>query len=193
MNLAGRDAESPMDKTTVRDVMIPLEEYPVVSATATLADALAALDEAQKRLPPGRQPYRAVLVADENKNVIGKLGQWAFLMALEPKYAVHGDMGKLARAGVDPALIESMMEHYRFFQDSLSDLCARAAGLGVREIMRPVGDSVEENAPLSHAIHKMVMGQTLSILAVRGGEVVGLVRLSDLFDVVADNMKRFGS
>ncbi len=180
-----------MDKTIVKDVMIRLEEYPVVSADATLADALLALEEAQKRLPPGRQPYRAVLVVDRDKRVVGKLGQWAFLMALEPKYAVHGDMGKLARAGVDPALIDSMMEHYRFFQDSLSDLCARAAGIRVSDIMRPVGDSVDESAPLSHAIHKMVLGQTLSILATSGAEAVGLVRLSDLFDVVADYMKRF--
>jgi CBS domain-containing protein len=182
-----------MDKTAVKDVMIPLEEYPVVSEDATLVDALLALDEAQNKLPPGRQPYRAVLVVDRGRQVVGKLGQWTFLMALEPKYAVHGDMGRLAKAGVDPGLIESMMEHYRFFQDSLSDLCARAAGIGVREIMRPVGDSVDEGAPLSHAIHKMVLGQTLSILATRGAEAVGLVRLSDLFDVVADYMKRFRS
>jgi CBS domain-containing protein len=182
-----------MDKTAVKDVMIPLKEYPVVSEDATLVDALLALDEANSRLPAGRQPYRAVLVAERRGHVVGKLGQWALLMALEPKYAVHGDMGKLARAGVDPALIESMMEHYRFFQDGLSDLCARAAGIGVREIMRPAGDSVDEGAPLSHAIHKMVLGQTLSILATRGEEVVGLVRLSDLFDVVSDYMKRLRS
>jgi CBS domain-containing protein len=179
-----------MDKTTVKDVMIPLEECPVIAPDATLVDALLALDEAQKRLPSGRQPYRAVLVAGEGRNIVGKLGQWAFLMALEPKYFVHGDMGKLARAGVDPQLIESMMEHYSFFQDSLPDLCSRAAGIRVCDIMRPVEDSIDGNAPLSRAIHQMVMRQTLSILATRDSQVVGLVRLSDLFDVAADYMKR---
>ena len=178
-----------MDEKQVKDVMISLEEYPVVKEDAVLVDALLALDDAQKRLPSGRQPYRAVLVVDENKNVVGKLGQWVFLTALEPKYAVYGDMGKLARAGVNPQLITSMMEHYRFFQDRLPDLCRRAAGISVRDVMRPVEDSIDENAPLSQAIHKMVLGQTLSILVTSGASVVGLIRLSDLFDVVADYMK----
>lgn len=178
-----------MDEKLVRNVMIPLEECPVVSNDSTLVDALLALDEAQKRLPSGRQPYRAVLVEDEKNRVVGKLGQWAFLMALEPKYAVHKDLGRLARAGVDPELITSMMEHYRFFQDSLSDLCHRASGIRVRDVMRPVEDSIDELAPLSQAIHQMVLAQTLSILVTRGSTVVGLIRLSDLFDVVGEHMK----
>lgn len=179
-----------MDKTRVKEVMIPLAEYPVVASDATLLDAVVALEEAQQSLPAGRQPYRAVLVAEQGNNIIGKLGQWAFLMALEPKYFVHGDMGKLAKAGVDPALIDSMMEHYSFFQDSLPDLCSRAAGIRVRDIMRPVEDSIDENESLSQAIHKVVMHRTLSILATRESEAVGLVRLSDLFEVAADYMKR---
>ena len=183
--------EFAMDRKLVKDVMIPLEECPVVASDGVLSDALRALDEAQKRLPSGRQPYRAVLVVDADQKVIGKLGQWAFLMALEPKYAVHKDLGRLARAGVDPELVSAMMHHYQFFQDSLSDLCRRAAGMKTRDVMRPVEDSIDESAPLSQAIHKMVLSQTLSVLVTRGAEAVGLIRLSDLFDEVAEEMKRF--
>jgi CBS domain-containing protein len=179
-----------MDRKRVKDLMIPLEECPVVDSRATLSEALLALDEAQKRLPSGRQPYRAVLVKDEDGRIVGKLGQWAFLMALEPKYAVHKDLGRLARAGVDPELVSAMMHHYQFFQDSLRDLCRRASTMTVREVMRPVEDNIDEDAPLNQAIHKLVLSQTLSVLVTRGAEVVGLIRLSDLFDEVAVEMKR---
>ena len=46
----------------VRDVMLPLDEYAVVSEDDTLFDAFLALEKAQKKRPPGRQKHRAVLV-----------------------------------------------------------------------------------------------------------------------------------
>ena len=55
--------------------------------------------------------------------------------------------------------------------------------------MRPVTESIDENASLCEAIHKIVILQTLSILVKRGREVIGLLRLSDLFDEIARQMK----
>jgi len=179
-----------MDKKTVKDLMVPLDEYPAVGDQATVLEALEALDRAQQNLPSGRQPYRAVLVVDRNDKIVGKLGQMAFLNALEPKYNVLGDVGRLAQAGVSDEFISSMMEHYRFFQDSLNDLCRRAATLKVKDVMHSVTESIDEHASLGEAIHKIVIGQMLSILVTRGDDVVGLLRLADLFETVAGQMKQ---
>ena len=54
-----------METKTVKDLMLPLEEYAVVHEDATLREAMMALDQAQNRVHAGRQPHRAVLVADE--------------------------------------------------------------------------------------------------------------------------------
>jgi hypothetical protein len=51
--------------------------------------------------------------------------------------------------------------------------------------MIPVTESIDENALLTEAIHRIVLWQTLSILVTRGGEVVGILRLSDLFDEIS--------
>lgn len=179
-----------MDTRTVKDIMVPLDEYAVVSETATLLDAILALEAAQKRLPPGRQPIRAVLIADNDKNIVGKIGQLAFLRALEPKYNMLGNLETLAAAGVQPEFISSVMEHYRFFQDSLPDMLLRGQTITVRDVMRPVAENIDENAPLREAIHLFVMLQTLSILVTRRGTVVGLLRLSDLFDELSNEMKK---
>ena len=60
------------------------------------------------------------------------------------------------------------------------------------DAMHPLSESVEESASLSDAIHKIVMWQHLSLLVTRGDEVVGLIRLSDLFDEIAFRIKSLG-
>lgn len=177
-----------MENRSVKDLVVPLDEYPVVPEDANLLDAILALDEAQRKLPPGRQPYRAVLVIDANGKIIGKIGQLAFMKALEPKYSVLGDLRTLARAGVTAEFVSSMMDHYQFFQDSFADLCTRGRSLPVKDVMHPVTESVDENASLSDAAHKIVIWQTLSLLVTRGEEVVGLLRLSDLFEELTAQM-----
>ncbi|UCD18262.1 MAG: CBS domain-containing protein [Candidatus Zixiibacteriota bacterium] len=184
-----RNGDSGMENKRVKDVMVPLDEYGVISQDATLLDAISAFEEALKRRDRRRQPFRAVLIVDENNKVVGKLGQLAFLKALEPNYTMLGDVSKLTRAGVSAEFINSMMAHYRFFQDSLSDLCRRAIHVRVKDVMHPVTECIDEDAFLGEAIYKMVTWQTLSILVKRGEKVVGLLRLSDLCQEVAGYMK----
>ncbi len=182
-----------LDSKRVKDLMLSLNEYAVVSEDATLRDALLALDQAQRELPPGRQPHRAVLVIDRDGKVIGKAGQLTFLKALEPKYGVLGDLGTLARAGVSPEAVTSIMKHLEFWRDTISAQCTRAGSLKVKDVMVPATECIDEDAPLTEAIHKIVMWQTLSILVTRKGEVIGILRLSDLFSEIADSIRATGN
>jgi predicted transcriptional regulator len=182
-----------MDTKKVKDLMVTLDEYAVVNQDATLLDAILALDKAISKLQPGRQKHRAVLVVDSKKKVIGKIGHLAFLKALEPKYNVLGDLPALSRVGVSQKFIDSMMENLQFFQDNLSDLCGRAAHLKARDVMHPVSESVDENATLAEGIHELVMHQSLSIIVTRKGDVVGILRISDLFEELTKEMKKLSS
>lgn len=178
-----------MNEKRVKDLMVPLDHYGLVSQDDTLLDAVLKLEEAQKKRDRRRQPFRAVLVVDDKGKVIGKLGQLAFLKALEPQRNVLGDMSKLANAGVSEQFISSVMSHYRFFQEDLTSLCNRARNIKVKEVMHPVAESIDENASMGEAISKIIMWQTLSVLVTRGKEVIGLLRLSDLCQEVAEYMK----
>jgi CBS domain-containing protein len=182
-----------MDSRRVKDLMVSLDQCPLVSEDATLREAVLALEEAQKNLPAGRQPYRAVLLIDDKKRIVGKIGQLAVLRALEPRYDVIGDLESLSAAGVSEEFVSSMMEHYRFFQEQLADLCSRSGRLLAKEVMRPVKQCIDEEAALPEAIHKLVIWQTLSILVTRKTEVVGLLRLSDLFDAITAQLKAAAS
>ena len=70
--------------THVKDLMLALSEYAVVDESATVLDALRTLQRSQDRLPPDRQPHRAVLVRNERGEIIEKLHHFAFLRALVP-------------------------------------------------------------------------------------------------------------
>ena len=177
--------ERTLDSKRVKDVMLSLSEYAVVREDATFQEALCALAKAQQELPPGRQPHRAVLVVNQDGKIVGKAGQLGFLKALEPKYGTLGDLGTLSRAGLSREFVSSIMENLRFWQDSISTNCERASSTKIRDFMTPVTECIDEDAPLTEAIHRIVVGQTLSILVTRGGEVVGILRLSDLFAEIA--------
>jgi len=178
-----------MDTKCVKDLMVPLDNYGLVSQEATLLDAVLELDKAQKKRDRRRQPFRSVLIVDENKKVIGKLGQLAFLKAIEPQRNILGDMSKLTNAGVSEQFLSSVMNHYQFFQEDLSGLCLQARRIRVKDVMHPITERIDENASLGEAISKIIMWQTLSIIVTRNGEVIGLLRLSDLCQEVAEHMK----
>ncbi len=178
-----------MDTMRVKDLMIPLDSYAVVSVGSTLEEAVEALERAQQNLPAGRLPHRAVLVRDELGIIVGKIGQFALLRALEPKYNVLGDLETVRRSGVDSEVLSAMMEHLGLFNDNLLDHCHRASQFRVEQVMTPVSDAIDENATLAEAIHRIVVCQTMSILVARGTEIVGVLRLSDLFDEACRNIR----
>jgi CBS domain-containing protein len=169
----------------VRDLMVPISEYGKVSTNASLYEALLALQEAQTRLPEGRAPHRAVLVVDTSGKVVGNVGRYVFVKALGTAITTERTHQEMDRAGLSPDSISTVMSHLRFFQLSLGNLQQRAKSIRVCDVMYPVGESIDEDAPLQQAIACFGSGQTLSILVKRGRDVVGVLRLSDLFQAVA--------
>jgi len=174
----------------VQDVMLPLTDVPAVSSDATLADAVRALREAEATRPDGRPPYRLVLVLDRSGRVAGKLGHLAFLAALQPGAAASPEVGALDRAGVPAELIDSLARHMRLLHGDLGDCCRRAAALKVSDAMQPVAASVEITADLAQGAGALVAAASQSILVRRGDEVVGVLRMADVFNVIADEILR---
>jgi len=181
-----------MEPQCVRDVMLPLDDVPTVSVGATLLDAVCTLERAQVRRPAGASRYRFVLVLNEQGQVVGKLGHLAFLRAIEPGFERPRELEALDRAGVDADLIDSISRYRRLWQEGLRDCCRRVAQLRVADVMRPVDESIADDAPLLTAVSTLVRLQSLSIPVRRGDLVVGVLRLADLYDVIANQIAREG-
>ncbi len=182
-----------METGKVKDLMVPLEEYATVSDKATLYEAVLALEKAQEELERASTAYlhRAVLVYDDNKKIIGKISQLDVLTALEPKYGEMGHSRSMSRVAFSPQFLKNMLETYSLLSESLETVCRKAKDVNVREIMYTPseGEYVNENASLREAIHQFVMGHHQSLLVTRGEDIVGILRLTDVFKSVFQVMK----
>ncbi|MGD9076574.1 MAG: CBS domain-containing protein [Desulfobacteraceae bacterium] len=182
-----------MEIITVEDLMVPIEEYVTVNEDATLYEAVKTLEKAQEELDRKRYHYlhREILVLDKNRKVLGKISQLDVLWALEPKYKAMGDMRHLSRTGFSVDFIKSMMEKYALCEIPFTEMCRTAANLKVKEFMySPTeGEYVEADASLCEAIHILLMGQHQKLLVTRDGEIVGVLRLTDVFKEVFQTME----
>lgn len=167
-----------------KDIMVPIEMYPTIQKGASMLDAIVLLHEAVKKAPPNIPPFRAVLVLDDEKKVIGKVGHFAILKGLEPKYKDLFDVEKLSRINLSPAFIETLFEKFSLWHELPIDLCTVASQIKVEDIMQPIEESVDEEETLPMVMHKIIMWQCLSVLVKRGNEVVGILRTSDLINEI---------
>lgn len=74
-----------MEKMKVRDLMVSTDKFPKISETATLFEALSALEKAQKAFLSGESQQRILLVENEKKQVIGKISPIDLFKGLEKK------------------------------------------------------------------------------------------------------------
>jgi CBS domain-containing protein len=171
--------------------MIPLSEYATVSEDATLYDAVIALEKAQEEFDQSKYRHRAILVFDATKKIVGKVSQNDVIMALETKYKELGIKGSISRLGFSNTFLKSMFEQYHLWDTPFDKICEKAAQLKVKDIMyTPTeGDFVREDASLSEAIHQLVIGNHQSLLVTDGKDIVGILRLTDVFNEVSHMIK----
>ncbi|MCB2226479.1 MAG: CBS domain-containing protein [Desulfarculaceae bacterium] len=180
-----------MKSQTLKDLMIPLEEYACVGPEATMQEAVSALEASWDKTPrAGKFKHRAILVL-EGGDVVGKISHWDLLRAMEPKYRQIGDFERLTHFGLNPDFMKSMVDKEELWEDPWEFMCSRSANISAKEAMRPLDqdDFVDENDTLAHAVHLLVMGRKLSVLVRRQGKVTGILRIVDVCDFVCEQMK----
>jgi CBS domain-containing protein len=182
-----------MEIITVEDMMVPLEEYVTIHDEATLYEAVKALETAQEEQDRERYHYlhRAILVLNKNRDVVGKISQLDVLMALEPKYKAMGDMRNLARSGLSLEFIKSMLEKYALCELPFTHMCINAGDRKVKDCMYTPseGEYIEVDASLCEAIHMLVVGHHQSLIVTKAGEIIGILRLTDVFKNVFQTME----
>jgi CBS domain-containing protein len=178
-----------MKTIQVKDVMIPLEDYATVSEDSTLYEAVLALEKAQEEFDQSRYHHRAVLVYDNQQKIVGKITQLDMLMALEPNYHIV-DFDKLSRFGYSLDYLQTIAKT-SFWDKPLKDICKKAANFIVKDFMHTPkqGEYIKEDANLDQAIHQLITQKALSLLVTREQDIVGILRLTDVFTFVCNNIK----
>ncbi|GAB6908233.1 CBS domain protein [Desulfosarcina cetonica] len=180
-----------MKNHIVKDLMVPISEYATVPEEATLFEAVLALEKAQEQYQQNTYSHRAVLIMDKNKKVIGKISQMDFLRALEPQDENLEQIREVVQFGFSRKAVALMQESYLKDSAPVLDVHAITARRKATEFMQRLtdGEYVDENSSLDMALHQLTAGSNLSLLVTRGKDIVGVLRLSDVFAAVYHSMK----
>ncbi len=172
-----------MKRYLVKDLMVPISEYATVPQGSTLSEAVIALEKAQEEYNHTHYRHRAVLVLDNNKQVVGKLSQMEFLRALEPQDENIDRIKEIRKFGFSSKSIALQQEQYRRKMPVNSDMYTSAIKLKVEDFMQTPseGEYVNENTSLETAVHQLITGRHLSLLVTQKKKIVGVLRMSDVF------------
>jgi len=155
----------------VKNLMIPLEDYPHIPSWFTLRQAMAIVREAVIRFEGVFEP-RAVLVFDEKYQLMGILTLRDIIKGLEPQFLQATGLVKM-----DPNLAVLMGD--------LSVPSMRAASQRpVSEVMSPIAVTVDGSAPIAKALSLMIKENVGLMPVMQAGKVAGMIRLSDLFNEI---------
>ena len=161
----------------VKELMIPLEDYPHIPYWFTLRQAIAIVREAAIKFEGSFEP-RAVLVFDEKYQLMGILTLRDIIKGLEPRF-----MHETAMVKADPNLTVLM-------GDIFGPGMREASQKPVSEVMSPIKVTIQGNDPLAKAIFMMIQENVGMMPVVQDGKVTGMVRLSDLFKEISDMVLR---
>jgi CBS-domain-containing membrane protein len=180
-----------VDTYLIKDLMVPISEYATVSEGATLFEAYLALEKAQEEYDHNKYRHRAVLVLDKNQTVIGKVGQLDVLRALEPKNEQFELFEDIRKYKFSNQFIIRLREAYRMQEEPLTDICRKAGQIKVEDMMKaPAEDEfIDINTSLNTAIHQLASGAHMSLLVKKAEQIVGILRLTDVFAAIFHTMK----
>lgn len=171
--------------------MVPLTEYATVPEGSTLFEAVMALERAQEEFDHTKYRHRGILVLDKNKQVVGKINQFDVLRALEPRDKELDDVKELDQFSFSAKFVRNLYKHRRLHGEPLKNLCMTASKIKVEACMQTFveGEYIDQEATLDVAIQHLVLENIFSVLVTRNKEIVGILRLSDVFAAVFHTMK----
>ena len=171
--------------------MVPISEYATVSVGTTLLEAIRVLEQAQEAYTVSKYQHRAILVLDPAGQVVGKISQLRALKAIEGDHEFNDEIDEMRKFNFSEAYIAQLRDRFRSRKIIIEENTLReTAAKKVEEFMQAPtpGEYVSEDCSVDTAIHKLVAGTHLSLLVTRNKEIVGVLRISDVFAAVFHEM-----
>ncbi|MBW1709273.1 MAG: response regulator [Deltaproteobacteria bacterium] len=165
----------PPEEKTVREVMIPKEEYTTLTTEGTIKDAI---DELKKsftaKISTSRlmeTGHRSILIVDKEGRLQGILTIVDLLKGIMPPYLF----------APKPSMADTIQYSPMFWKGMFSRNIHELGKRKIKEIMSPAPLTIADNANLMEAAYTMVKNQVRRLAVTREGELVGVVREQDLF------------
>jgi CBS-domain-containing membrane protein len=156
----------------VKDLMIPLTDYPHIPYWFTIKQAVAIIKKASLGLEGKLEP-NTLLVFDEKYQLMGSLTMEDLIRGIENKFARTN--GYLSKEWDTPV----------FFEGLFSEGVKEEARKPVSEIMSPAQEMVASEDSIIKAIYLMIEKGLTLLPVIDQGAVQGVVRLNEIFNEIA--------
>jgi DNA-binding response OmpR family regulator len=160
---------------TVREVMIPIEDYTTLNQECTVKEAIDKLREsffakvATSRIM--ETGHRSLLVYDDRGKIIGILAIIDLLRAVMPGYL----------SAPKPSMADSVQYSPMFWSGMFTREVSRLAEKKIRDVMSPAPRTINADANLMEAAYTMIYQNKRRLAVIDAGEVIGIIREQDLF------------
>ena len=166
----------------VRDMMVPLEEYPCVPNTYTLGEAIGEMTKAQILSKGHPSLPRAALVFDEGfRSLLGVLRRRDIMRGLQARFLdsmLQEYSRKLFDIETDPNLSE-------LSYDRIVEQVRERANRPVVDFMLPIKTTINADDHIMKAMYEMVSQNTSLLPVLKDDTVVGVVRSVDALNEIA--------
>ena len=160
---------------TVADIMIPIDEYTLLSEDSTVREAIFNLQESfSSKMTTSRlmeTGHRSILVVDGQKRARGILAITDLLEMILPAYL----------SAPRPSLADTIQYSPIFWNGMFTTEIREKASTRISDIMSPVPLSIDGEASLMEAAYMMIHHNARRLLVMMDEAVAGLVREQDLF------------
>lgn len=174
-----------LDKLCVKDVLIKIDDYPNISVHAPIGEAFHIMHHQLEQMTK----FRTILVMDDEEHLMGYLSVLDMIRAVGPDY-----MKKK----------EKERKSYQPYPDLEQDLTALSLiwqeGFTLKvhdELAKPVSDymthmkcTLAPDDPIAKSLYIMNTCEVLVLPVVDNEHVIGVVRLIDLFALIADSVEQ---
>ena len=181
-----------MKSKTIKEIMVPVSDYAMVGESASLKEALVALENEKKSYKDGPYRHQSLVVVNADQHVVGRVSQIDIMRALEPRYKKIGNPEKFSGlAGLTSKMIATIREEFNLWDRPVDSLPGIISALKVADVMQvpSEGEFVKDTDTMNVAMHRIVIGQHHSLLVTRNDVIVGILRSTDVFNALYDMLE----
>lgn len=172
-----------LDGLTVRDFFIPMTDYPHIDSSSAVCKAIVLMHSS---LSEGNK-YRTILVTDEHQRLMGYLSLRDLIRAVGPRY-LRKKSPQIKGHQPFQLMDQDFTALSLIWQEGFTDKIREEAKQPVSEVMTLVDKTVTMDDPFAKCVYLMLAQDVLILPVVEDDRVLGVVRLVDAFDLIADNL-----
>ena len=170
----GKEQDTLTEKS-IREVMIPIEEYTTLSQQSTIKEAIDKLRESfSAKVSTSRimeTGHRSIVVFDDRGECIGVLAIIDLLRAILPGYL----------SAPKPSMADSVQYSPMFWTGMFRREVVRLASKKIKEVMSSAPRTIDSDANLMEAAYTMIYQNKRRLAVMDSGKVIGIIREQDLF------------